>query len=53
MPMLCVDAWQQIWQMDQRAFGGKRTYRADFEVYDHRAADPERAVFDIYLGIEV
>ncbi len=32
--------------------GGKRKYIADFEVYDQRAANPNQAVIDIYIGIE-
>jgi predicted transcriptional regulator YdeE len=33
-------------------FGGKRQYLADFEVYDQRAANPNSAVVDIYIGIK-
>lgn len=31
--------------------GGQRAYKADFEVYDQRAADPNSAVLDIYIGL--
>ena len=33
-------------------FEGKRTYLSDFEVYDQRAADPNKAIVDIYIGIK-
>jgi predicted transcriptional regulator YdeE len=46
-----IDAWQQIWKMTTADFGGKRAYRADFEVYDERARDPTNTSLDIYVGI--
>lgn len=47
------EAWQQIWRLeDAGGFGGKRTYKADFEVYDQRARDPNNSQVDIYIGIE-
>ena len=51
LPKLCVNAWQKIWRMPQEEVGGERAYHADFEVYDQRAANPEQAIFDIYLGL--
>jgi predicted transcriptional regulator YdeE len=40
------EAWKQIWQEPlQRAF------QADFEVYGERAANPEDAVVEIWLGV--
>jgi predicted transcriptional regulator YdeE len=40
------DAWKRIWQEPlQRAF------RADFEIYGERAAKPEDAIVEIWLGI--
>lgn len=50
-PEACVEAWQAIWQMNEEDFGGKRRYLADFERYDQRAANPNDACFDIYLGL--
>ena len=50
-PEVIISAWQQIWQMKEADFGGKREYLADFEVYDQRARDPKHAVIDIYIGI--
>lgn len=51
MPDVVIQAWQSIWQMNEGDFQGKRAYLADFEVYDQRAADPNAAVVDIYIGI--
>ena len=33
MPQVLIDAWKEIWQMDDGDFGGKRKYRTDFEIY--------------------
>lgn len=51
MPLVVIQAWQSIWQMNQEMLGGERRYLADFEVYDERAHDPQQAVVDIYIGI--
>ena len=51
MPSVCVDLWMKIWQMNESDFGGKRSYIADFEIYDERALDRENTVLDIYIGI--
>lgn len=51
MPEVVINAWQQIWNMTQDDFGGKRTYQADFEVYDQRAHDPLNSSLDIYIGV--
>lgn len=51
MPMVCVEAWKKIWQMSATDLGGNRSYITDFEIYDERAQDSSRAVFDIYIGI--
>lgn len=40
-------AWQGIWQEPL-----ERTYRADYEVYDERAANPENAQITIFVGIK-
>ena len=29
----------------------QRGYKADFEVYDQRAADPSNSILDIYVGM--
>lgn len=51
MPIICVNAWQEIWAMSPAELGGERVYHTDFEVYDHRAIDPANTVLDIYVGI--
>jgi predicted transcriptional regulator YdeE len=49
---VCIATWQKIWSMTAEDFGGGRSYAVDFEVYDERAANPENAVMDIYIGID-
>lgn len=52
MSDIVIASWQKIWQMKESDFGGKRSYIADFEVYDQRARDPKNTVIDIYIGIK-
>ncbi len=52
IPYIVLDAWQQIWKLNSSNFGGKRTYIADFEIYDQRAYNPDSAVVDIFIGIK-
>ncbi len=52
MPDVCINAWMTIWKMKSEDFGGKRTYIADFEIYDERASDPTNTILDIYVGIK-
>lgn len=51
MPTVVINAWQNIWSLNDTQLGGARAYKADFEVYDQRAADPGNAVLDIYIGL--
>lgn len=51
MPHVCIDMWQNIWEMKEEDLGGKRAYVADFEIYDERCQDLNNAVLDIYIGI--
>ena len=47
------EGWQKIWNLeDIGRLGGRRTYKADFEVYDQRSRDPNSSQVDIYVGIE-
>jgi predicted transcriptional regulator YdeE len=46
------ETWAHIWSLPKSAPGGDRAYRADFELYDGRAADPRNAQVDIYVGIK-
>lgn len=52
MPGVLGNAWQKIWQMSSRDFGGPRAYKTDFEVYDERAIDKQNTVLDIFIGIQ-
>jgi len=48
-----VAAWQQVWALEDKAhLGGARAYKADFEVYDSRAADPQNSQVDLYVGLK-
>lgn len=44
-------AWMRIWRVPKSETGGDRSYRSDFELHDERAADPNNAVVDMYVGI--
>jgi predicted transcriptional regulator YdeE len=46
-----VETWQQIWSTPTSALGGDRTFQADFEIYDERAADPTSAQVEVHVGI--
>lgn len=52
LPYVVIDEWQKIWNMTAADFGDERAYIADFELYDHRSADYQNAVADIYIGIK-
>jgi len=43
--------WQRIWSLSPKQLGGKRAFKSDFEIYDQRAADPENAQIDVYVGL--
>jgi predicted transcriptional regulator YdeE len=44
MPQVLIAAWQDIWQMTDDDFGGKRNYITDFEIYHQHHSE-------IYIGI--
>ncbi len=46
------EAWQKVWSTPASEMGGKRAFLADFEIYDERAADPQNAVVDVWVGIK-
>lgn len=52
MPTVCIDAWKEIWKMQEADFGGRRSYITDFEIYDERAKDHGNAILDIYIGVK-
>ena len=49
---IVVETWKQIWSYYQSSANGQRAYRADFELYDQRAADPNNAQVEIYIGVK-
>ena len=44
--------WMKINSLPQGAVGTDRVYRADFEIYDERATDPQNLQVDVYVGIK-
>lgn len=50
IPGICIRAWQKIWSMEE--LNKRRSYVADFEIYDKRAADLLHTTLDIYIGIK-
>lgn len=50
-PKVVPDLWMKINALPKTATGGDRTYRADFEIYDERAADPQNLQVDVYVGV--
>ena len=46
------EEWMKINSLPRSAVGGDRAYRADYEIYDERAADPANAQVDVYVGIK-
>ena len=45
------DTWKRIWETPPSTATGNRSYKTDFELYDQRAADPEKSQVDVYVGI--
>ena len=46
-------AWLRIGALeDKDRLGGKRAYKADFEVYDPAATDPQNLQADLYVGLK-
>jgi predicted transcriptional regulator YdeE len=46
------EVWMRINSLPKSAVGGDRVYRADFEIYDERAANPQNSQVDVYVGIK-
>lgn len=51
MPLVVINAWQQIWAMNPKDMGGDRAYKTDFEIYDENF-NPGAAIIDIYIGLK-
>lgn len=52
MPNVVIEAWQHIWSLSAAQLGAERAYRADFEVYDHRSADPGNTQIEIFISVK-
>jgi predicted transcriptional regulator YdeE len=50
-PQVVPATWMKINFLPQNGVGGDRLYRADYEIYDERARDPQNLQVDIYIGI--
>lgn len=50
-PKVVPETWVHINSLPKSVAGGDRIYRADYEVYDERAKDPQNLQADIYVGI--
>lgn len=48
-PKVVPDTWMKINSLPKSTVD--RVYRADYEVYDERAMDPQNLVMDVYVGI--
>jgi predicted transcriptional regulator YdeE len=46
------ETWGRVLAASKATLGGDRAYKADFEVYDQRAADPQNARIDLYIGLK-
>jgi CubicO group peptidase (beta-lactamase class C family)/predicted transcriptional regulator YdeE len=51
-PKVVPQLWIKINSLPKTATGGNRQYKADFEIYDERATDPENLQMDVYIGIK-
>ncbi len=51
MPDIVINAWQDIWVMNETDLEGRKTYIADFEIYDNQPKNPDKMAVDIYVGI--
>lgn len=51
-PQVVPALWMKINSLPKTAVGADRVYRADFEIYDQRASDPQNFQMDVYVGIK-
>jgi cytochrome c biogenesis protein CcmG, thiol:disulfide interchange protein DsbE len=50
-PKVVPETWIRINSLLKSAAGGDRVYRADYEIYDERAKDPQNLQADLYVEI--
>ncbi len=46
------ELWMTINSLPSGSVGANRRYKADFEIYDERAMDPQNLQMDVYVGIK-
>ncbi|MFN3454810.1 MAG: GyrI-like domain-containing protein [Pseudobdellovibrio sp.] len=51
MPDIVIKAWQYIWDKSSQS-EINRSYTADFEVYDHRCANPLSSQVDLFIAVK-
>jgi len=51
-PQVVPALWMKIASLPKTAPGGDRAYKADFEIYDERAMDPQNLVMDVWVGVQ-
>jgi predicted transcriptional regulator YdeE len=44
--------WKRVYATPKSTPAGARIYRADYEVYDERARNPQEAVVELYVGVK-
>jgi predicted transcriptional regulator YdeE len=44
--------WKKIWKAPAVELGGRRAFATDYELYDQRSADPQRAQVEIHIGLK-
>lgn len=51
MPTVLQAAWDRVWHMSPGELGGQRAFITDYEIYDQRTANPQRAQVEIHIGL--
>jgi predicted transcriptional regulator YdeE len=44
--------WQRIWTMPPAEFGGKRSFKFDYNILNMQGIDPQNAQVDAYVGLQ-
>jgi predicted transcriptional regulator YdeE len=45
-------AWKRVYETPKSTPAGVRVYRADYELYDERARNPEESIVELYVGVK-
>lgn len=48
---IVFDLWKKIWSLEDRRLID-RSYKIDYELYDIRSRNPEKAFVEIHLGVK-